>query len=510
LPSMVFKPDTSSSDMEHPKLGIRMNKICCIGAGYVGGPTMATIAFKCPHVVVTIVDLNEARIKQWNSDTLPIYEPGLDEVVKACRGKNLFFSTDVAKGIQDADIIFASVNTPTKTRGVGKGRAADLRFIESVGRTIAQHANRSKIIIEKSTVPVRTAAALGRVLAANDGACDGGMIGKRFWILSNPEFLAEGTAIKDLNAPDRVLIGGPQNPEGHDAIQVLVDIYAAWVPREKILTTNLWSSELSKLVANAFLAQRVSSINSVARICERTGADVQEVSRAIGTDARIGPKFLTASIGFGGSCFQKDILNLVYICEQFGLHEVAQYWQQVVDMNEHQKKSFTTRIIHTMFNTVTNKKIAVFGFAFKKDTGDIRETPALTVCDMLMQDGALVHVYDPKVSRESAVEEMQIHGMEVTDKQFRWAKTPEEAVAGAHAIVILTEWEEFKKYDYEAFYETMMKPAFLFDGRNLLDVAKLEEIGFEAHALGKSRVVERSAAIERAGSFSLNNLVPLS
>jgi len=251
-------------------------------------------------------------------------------------------------------------------------------------------------------------------------------------------------------------------------------------------------------------------INSVARICERTGADVREVSRAIGTDARIGPKFLTASIGFGGSCFQKDILNLVYICEQFGLHEVAQYWQQVVDMNEHQKRSFTTRIIHTMFNTVTNKKIAIFGFAFKKDTGDVRETPALTVCDMLMQDGAVVHVYDPKVSRESAVEEMQIHGMEVADRQFCWAKTPEEAVAGAHAIVVLTEWEEFKKYDYEAFYEAMMKPAFLFDGRNLLDVARLEEIGFEAHALGKSRVVERSAAIERAGSFSLNDLVPLS
>lgn len=470
---------------------------------------MATIAQKCPDVTVTIVDLNKTRIDAWNSDNLPIYEPGLDDVVKACRGKNLFFSTDVKKGIEEADIIFASVNTPTKTRGVGAGRAADLKFIESVGRTIAQAANRSKIIIEKSTVPVRTAAALGRVLAANEG--DSGMIGKRFWILSNPEFLAEGTAMKDLANPDRVLIGGPQTPEGADAIGVLVNIYAAWVPREKILTTNLWSSELSKLVANAFLAQRVSSINSVARICERTGADVREVSRAIGTDARIGPKFLTASIGFGGSCFQKDILNLVYICEQFGLHEVASYWQQVVEMNEHQKKSFTTRIIHTMFNTVTNKKIAIFGFAFKKDTGDVRETPALTVCDMLMQDGAVVHVYDPKVTKESAIEEMTIHGMEVPEKQFHWAESPEKATDGAHAIVVLTEWEEFKTYNYTAMYETMMKPAFIFDGRNLLDPTPLEELGYEVHLLGKSRVVERSSAtMDRAGSFSLNDLVPLS
>merc|ERR1712048_760438 len=296
-------------------------------------------------------DLNEARIAAWNSDDLPIYEPGLDEVVKACRGRNLFFSTNVKGAIEEADIIFASVNTPTKIKGVGAGRAADLRYIESVGRTVAQYANRPKIIIEKSTVPVKTAEALERVVTANQGAS------QKFWILSNPEFLAEGTAMKDLSAPDRVLIGGPTSTDGMAAAQVLVDIYANWVPPEKILTTNLWSSELSKLVANAFLAQRVSSINSVAKLCERTGADVGEVSRAIGTDSRIGPKFLQASVGFGGSCFQKDILNLVYICEQFGLHEVAAYWQQVVDMNEYQKKSFTTRIIHTLFNTVTNKKL---------------------------------------------------------------------------------------------------------------------------------------------------------
>merc|ERR1712110_1106440 len=373
-----------------------------MGALQSNGPTCATIALKCPHVKVTIVDLNEARIAAWNSDDLPIYEPGLDEVVNACRGKNLFFSTDVKGAIEEADIIFASVNTPTKIKGVGAGRAADLRYIESVGRTVAQYANRPKIIIEKSTVPVKTAEALQRVVSANQGS-------QKFWILSNPEFLAEGTAMKDLSAPDRVLIGGPTSTDGVLAANVLVDIYANWVPREKILTTNLWSSELSKLVANAMLAQRVSSMNSISQLCEKTGADVTEVSRAIGADSRIGPKFLGASVGFGGSCFQKDILNLVYICESEGLHEVAKYWQMVVDMNEHQKTAFTT---------VTNKKIAVLGFAFKKDTGDVRETPAVTVCNMLLQDGASVHVYDPKVKKEDAMTEFKYHNMEVDENKF--------------------------------------------------------------------------------------------
>jgi len=466
----------------HPELKIRVNKICCIGAGYVGGPTMATIALKCPHIQVTIVDMNEARIAAWNSDDLPIYEPGLAEIVKACRGKNLFFSTDVKKGIQEADIIFASVNTPTKVRGMGAGRAADLCYIESVGRTIAEHANGDKIVIEKSTVPVRTAAALERVLSANESATN------RFWILSNPEFLAEGTAMKDLDKPDRVLIGGQQTREGLQAVNVLVDIYANWVPTAKILTTNLWSSELSKLVANAMLAQRVSSINSISCLCEQTGADVGEVARAIGADSRIGPKFLNASIGFGGSCFQKDILNLVYICESYGLKEVADYWQQVVDMNEYQKKTFTNRIIKTLFNTVTNKKIAVFGFAFKKDTGDVRETPAITVCHMLMQDGARVHVYDPKVKREDAIREFKYHGMEVDDKQLIFENSPAEAVQDAHAVVVLTEWDEFKTYDYADFHKNMLKPAFLFDGRNMLKHTELESIGFEVHTLGKGKM----------------------
>merc|ERR1711878_164763 len=378
------------------------------------------------------------------------------------------------------DIIFASVNTPTKVTGVGAGRAADLRFIESVGRTVAEHANRSKIIIEKSTVPIKTAEALERVVTANK-------TGHNFWIMGNPEFLAEGTAMKDLSNPDRVLIGGPTTKEGMAAAGVLADIYANWVPRDRILTTNLWSSELSKLVANAMLAQRVSSMNSISQLCEKTGADVQEVSRAIGADTRIGPKFLGASVGFGGSCFQKDILNLVYICESEGLHEVAKYWQMVVDMNECQKSAFTGKIIASLFNTVTNKKIAVLGFAFKKDTGDVRETPAITVCNMLLQDGALVHVYDPKVKKEDALAEFKYHKMPVDESRLTFAQTPEDAIDGAHALVVLTEWDEFKKYPYNEFYAKMMKPAFLFDGRGILDHTGLEDLGFEVHAIGKGR-----------------------
>merc|ERR1712003_507140 len=425
-------------------------------------------------------DLNEARIAAWNSDELPIYEPGLDEIVKQCRGKNLFFSTDVKGAIKDADIIFASVNTPTKITGVGAGRAADLRYIESVGRTVAEHANRSKIIIEKSTVPVKTAEALERVVSANTGD-------NSFWILSNPEFLAEGTAMRDLANPDRVLIGGSTSAEGVAAAGVLADIYANWVPRERILTTNLWSSELSKLVATAMLAQRVSSMNSISQLCEKTGADVQEVSRAIGADSRIGSKFLGASVGFGGSCFQKDILNLVYICEAEGLTEVAKYWQSVVDMNDHQKRTFAGKIISSLFNTVTNKKIAVLGFAFKKDTGDVRETPAIDVCNMLLQDGAIVNVYDPKVKKEDALAEFRYHNMQVDERRFIFSATPQEAVEDAHAIVILTEWDEFKVLPYREFYAAMMKPACIFDGRSILNHAMLEDIGFEVHAIGKGR-----------------------
>merc|ERR1712186_320897 len=346
----------------------------------------------------------------------------------------------------------------TKVRGVGAGRAADLRYIESVGRTVAEHADGSKIIIEKSTVPVKTAEALERVVTANTGK-------HSFWILSNPEFLAEGTAMKDLANPDRVLIGGPTSKEGVAATGVLADIYANWVPQERILTTNLWSSEL----------------------CEKTGADVQEVSRAIGADSRIGAKFLGASVGFGGSCFQKDILNLVYICEAEGLHECARYWQMVVDMNEHQKEHFTHKIISSLFNTVTNKKIAVFGFAFKKDTGDVRETPALKVVEMLLQDGASVHVFDPKVKKEDVIAEFKYHGVEIDESRLVFCRSPREAVESAHAIAVLTEWDEFKQYPYSEFYSAMMKPAFLFDGRGILNHRELEEVGFEVHAIGKGR-----------------------
>jgi len=352
--------------------------------------------------------------------------------------------------------------------------------IESVGRTVAEHANRNKIIIEKSTVPVKTAEALERVVTANKA-------GHTFWILSNPEFLAEGTAMKDLSNPDRVLIGGQTTAEGVAAAGVLADIYANWVPRQRILTTNLWSSELSKLVANAMLAQRVSSMNSISQLCQKTGADVSEVSRAIGADTRIGAKFLGASVGFGGSCFQKDILNLVYICESEGLVEVAKYWQSVVDMNEHQKKTFANNIISSLFNTVTNKKIAVFGFAFKKDTGDVRETPAVLVTKMLMDDGAIVHVYDPKVKKEDAMSEFKYHNMEVDEHKLIFSNTPDETVDDAHAIVVLTEWDEFKNYPYQDFHSKMMKPAFIFDGRGILNHRELEDIGFEVHAIGKGR-----------------------
>merc|ERR1712151_353013 len=352
--------------------------------------------------------------------------------------------------------------------------------IESVGRTVAQHANRAKIIIEKSTVPVKTAEALERVVTANTGA-------HKFWILSNPEFLAEGTAMKDLSNPDRVLIGGSTDPEGVAAAGVLADIYANWVPRERILTTNLWSSELSKLVANAMLAQRVNSMNSISQLCEKTGADVSEVSRAIGADSRIGAKLLGASVGFGGSCFQKDILNLVYICEAEGLTEVAKYWQSVVDMNDYQKRTFAGKIISSLFNTVTNKKIAVLGFAFKKDTGDVRETPAIDVCHMLLQDGAIVNVYDPKVAKEDAMTEFKYHDMTVDESRFHFCSSPLEAVDGAHALVVLTEWDEFKQYPYQGFHAKMMKPAFIFDGRGILNHKALENIGFEVHAIGKGR-----------------------
>lgn len=437
---------------------------------------MAMIAHKAADITVTVVDMNEARIAAWNSDHLPIYEPGLEELVRGSRGRNLFFSTDVAGGINAADIIFVAVNTPTKTYGVGAGRAADLRYIESVARTIAAVATSGKIVVEKSTIPVKTAEAIQAILASNSR-------GLKFQVLSNPEFLAEGTAVADLLNPDRVLIGGERTPAGEAAIEALASVYARWVARERILTTNLWSSELSKLVANAFLAQRISSINSISALCEATGADVDEVARAIGMDSRIGPKFLKSSVGFGGSCFQKDILNLVYLCEHFGLPEVAAYWENVVKMNDWQKQRFAARIVKTLFNTVADKRIAVLGFAFKKDTNDTRETPAISICRDLLAEQAVVVVYDPKVP--AAQIRTEVLGAGVENARLVIASSAAAAAEGAHVLAVVTEWDEFRTLDYAAFFEGMVKPAFVFDGRNILDLAALRAIGFNAFGIGK-------------------------
>jgi UDPglucose 6-dehydrogenase len=453
-------------------------KITCLGAGYVGGPTMAMIAAKCPDIEVTVVDPNAARIAAWNSDSLPVYEPGLDEVVRSARGRNLHFHTDVEAAVRSGDIIFVCVGTPTKTYGVGAGRAADLCYIESAARMIAELAEGPKIIVEKSTIPVRTAATLLEILRSNSKHGE-------FEVLSNPEFLAEGTAVADLENPDRILVGGERTPGGEKAMATLVEIYARWVPRERIITTNLWSSELSKLVANAFLAQRISSINSISALCEATGADVDEVANAIGKDSRIGPKFLKASVGFGGSCFQKDILNLVYLCEHFGLPEVAAYWESVVKMNNWQKARFTHQIVQALFNTVSGKRIAVLGFAFKKDTNDTRESAAIDVVRGLLEENATVVVYDPRVPAEQIRRDVLGAGRD--DKRLVIASSAAEAAAGAHGLAVLTEWDEFRGLDFAAIHAGMQKPAFVFDGRNILPRAALEQLGFKVFAIGKPR-----------------------
>jgi UDPglucose 6-dehydrogenase len=447
-------------------------KICCIGAGYVGGPTMAMIAKKCPDIEVTVVDINPERIAAWQTDELPIYEPGLLEVVQAARGRNLFFSTDVDQGIRDADIIFVSVNTPTKTFGHGAGCASDLQYWELCARRIKEVSTSDKIIVEKSTLPVRTAEAMERVLHSGDTSL-------RFEVLSNPEFLAEGTAVSDLENPDRVLVGGHETPAGQKALQALVDIYARWVPRERILTTNVWSSELSKLTANAFLAQRISSINAISALCEVTGADVSDVAHVIGTDERIGSKFLRASIGFGGSCFKKDILNLVYLCETYGLHEPAAYWRQVVELNEYQETRFVKSMLRAMFNTIANKRVAVFGFAFKADTSDTRESPSIRVCKELLNERGRVVVSDPKALVNARAELAAVEG----DVEFE--ADPYKAAEGAHAIAVMTEWKEYKELDFQRIYDSMAKPAFIFDGRNILDHTALFEMGFEVYSIGR-------------------------
>ena len=465
---------------------MEVKKICCIGAGYVGGPTMAVIASKSPGIKVSVVDLNEEKIEAWNDkdlSKLPVYEPGLDKIVKKSRGHNLFFSTQIEKAIEDSEIIFIAVNTPTKKVGEGKGMAADLKYVELCARKIAEIAKSDKIIVEKSTVPVRTAEAINSILKSV------GNPNLKFEVLSNPEFLAEGTAVKDLLNPDRVLIGGNNNTEsGRNAITQLVNIYLNWIPKSKILTTNVWSSELSKLVANAFLAQRISSINSISQLCEVTNADVDEISRAIGADSRIGSKFLKASIGFGGSCFQKDILNLVYISRTLGLKEVSDYWSQVITMNNHQRYRFASKILKTLYGTVSDKKITILGWAFKKDTNDSRESSSIYVSLKLLDEGANLAIYDPQVKLDQIILDLkEIGGLVDNDviHKVKFYNNPYEACKDSHAIAVLTEWDEFKNYDWKKIYDNLNKPANIFDGRNILDSTKMKAYGYNFNALGK-------------------------
>ena len=447
-------------------------KILCIGAGYVGGPTMAMIAHKCPQYKVTIVDINPTRIDQWNSEKLPIYEPDLEEIVKAVRGKNLFFSTEIERGINESDIIFVSVNTPTKTFGAGAGMAADLQYWEKTARQILQHSKSDKIIIEKSTFPVRTAFAMERIFSSSRSDI-------HFDVLSNPEFLAEGTAIKDLEYPDRVLIGSRETPSALRARDDLLEIYSNWVPKDRIITSNIWSSELSKLVANAFLAQRISSINSFTAFCEKTEADITEVSRAIGMDSRLGNKFLNSSLGWGGSCFKKDILNLVYLCRNYGLDEEADYWESVVRINYYQQERFVLKMMGAMFNTLAGKKICLFGFAFKANTGDTRESPAIFISKKLLEERAKLVITDPKALSNAKID------LDGVDGDISYIEDPYEASAGCDAIAVMTEWKRYTQLNFKRIHDTMVTPAFIFDGRNILDCKKLFEIGFNVFPIGK-------------------------
>ena len=446
-------------------------KILCIGAGYVGGPTMTVIANHCPDYKITVVDISEEKIRRWNSDALPIFEPGLKERVLKVRGKNLFFSTQIDREIAEADLIFVTVNTPSKTFGEGKGRAVDLQFMEQTARRIRAHATSDKIVIEKSTIPVGAAETLSKIL-------EGGQNGVHFEILSNPEFMAEGTAIRDMENPDRVLIGSRDTESGRRACEELIRIYERWVPRERLITTNLWSSELSKLVSNAFLAQRISSINSISALCELTGADITQVAHAVGLDGRIGPRFLQAGVGFGGSCFRKDILNMVYLCEHHGLNEVAEFWTQVVRLNDYQMERFVRRILNALFNTLVGKKIAIFGFAFKPDTGDTRDAPAIYICKRLLEERAQLAITDPHALENARQDLEGLSGVEFEPDPYR-------AAQGAHAIALLTEWKQFRDLDYKRLYDSMEKPASLFDGRNHLDQDALFDLGFNVYAVGK-------------------------
>ena len=449
-----------------------VKKIVCVGAGYVGGPTMTVIANKCPNYKITVVDISQQRIDAWNSNQLPIFEPGLQDRVGKVRGKNLFFTTDIDKQIAEADIIFVSVNTPTKIFGEGAGSAVDLQYVEKTARRIKENSTSDKIVVEKSTLPVRSAHTLETILHSGNNSV-------HFEILSNPEFMAEGTGIQDMEYPDRILIGSQDTATGNAARDELMKIYLHWVPKDKLITTNLWSSELSKLVSNAFLAQRISSINSISAICEATEANVEEVAMAVGKDSRIGEKFLRAGVGFGGSCFRKDILNLVYLCEHYQLHPVADFWRQVVSVNDYQMDRFVKRILNSLFNTLVGKRIAIFGFAFKPDTGDTRDSPAIAISKKLYEEKAELYITDPHAIPNA---KRDLQGFE---DRVHFIEDPYKAAEGAHCIALLTEWKEYADLDYQEIYDSMEKPAFIFDGRNLLDHKKLFDIGFNVFPVGK-------------------------
>ena len=464
----------------------KIRNICCIGAGYVGGPTMAVFAEHCKDLKIVVSDIDKERIKLWNNNNvsnLPIYEPGLGQIVLNTRDKNLFFTNNIEESIRNADMIFISVNTPTKTKGVGAGKASDLRWVEASARQIAQYATGHTIVVEKSTLPVRTAKTIQKILF-NSQNNNKNESKKTFSVLSNPEFLSEGNAIADLENPERVLIGG----EDTEAIDALAQIYKNWIPNDRIIRTNIWSSELSKLTANAFLAQRISSINAISAICELTGADVNQVSKAIGLDSRIGNKFLSPGPGFGGSCFQKDILNLVYLCEHYNLQEVARYWEQVLTINNWQKDRISSLIVNMLFGTVSNKKLAILGFAFKANTNDTRNSASIKICKDLIDEGATLSIYDPKVKKNQIMNDLGINPVDFyeNDEKEIWinSESLDHAIQDSHAIIILTEWSEFKEIKWDKFFKKMAKPAWIFDTRSIINVDLAKKAGFNVWQIG--------------------------
>ena len=470
----------------------KINKICCIGAGYVGGPTMAVIADKCPKIKVEVVDINQERISDWNNkdfDKLPVYEPGLSEIVKRCRNKNLFFSNLLEDKIKNADMVFISVNTPTKTKGVGAGKASDLKWVEVCARQVAKFARGHTIVVEKSTLPVRTAEVIKSILESSAKYSYPDSTNSSFDVLSNPEFLSEGTAISDLTNPERILIGG----ENEEAIESLCEVYRNWVSDEKILKTNVWSSELAKLTANAFLAQRISSINSISALCEKTGADIREVSRAIGSDSRIGSKFLESGPGFGGSCFKKDIFNLVYLSEYFGLPEVANFWEGVVNLNNWHQKRISKLVVKKLFGTVTNKKITILGFAFKANTNDTRESSAIPICKDLIDEGAILKIHDPKVEANQISKDLgKDYKKEKDDaKEGDWIfeKDIISACIGSDAIIILTEWGDYSKIDWKEIENVMRKPSWVFDSRSVIDPKDFVNSGLNIWRVGDGSIL---------------------